>query len=187
MKTPLPSIPTIAVRPWTDIVVHHSATVDGRTHDWEAIRRYHMSYRIDGTSVTVEEFERRLLAKQGKRFERPWRDIGYHYGIERVGDEFQYQLGRSLNMIGAHCVGMNAVAIGICCVGNYDLGPPPDEMADMLVDLLERLCTPQPVGIGIPVDHIWRHSDYAPKTCPGLKFDLETIRSKVRERLDEKA
>jgi len=161
---------------WTHIIVHHSATVDGREHNWGAIRRYHMSYRIDGTSVTVEEFERCLAAKDGVRFERPWSDIGYHYGIERVGDSFMVFIGRPLDRPGAHCVGMNHCAIGICCVGNYDLGPPPEEMVDLLVGLIRKLC----VQFGIPVENIKRHSDYANKTCPGTQFDLAPIRERVQ-------
>ncbi len=162
---------------WTHIIVHHSATKDGKVNDWDAIRHYHMSYRIDGTSVTVKEFERRLLVKEGKRFERPWTDIGYHYGIERAGDVFVLQLGRPLDRAGAHTVGMNHCAIGICCVGNYDIGPPPEEMIAMLVDLLKELCE----QYGIPVGNIQRHSDYAPKTCPGTQFDLEAVKTKVQE------
>ncbi len=161
---------------WTHVIVHHSATKDGRVNDWEAIRRYHMSYRIDGTSVTVEEFERRLLAKEGKRFERPWSDIGYHFGIEKVNDAFVTQLGRPLNQAGAHTVGMNHCAIGICCVGDYDKEPPPEGMVVMLVDLLKELCG----QFGIPVENIKRHSDYANKTCPGTEFDLEAVKERIK-------
>ena len=164
---------------WTHIIVHHSATKDGKVNDWKAIKQYHMSYRIDGTSVTVEEFERRLLVKEGKRFERPWSDIGYHFGIERVEDIFQLQLGRPLSAPGAHTVGMNHCAIGICCVGGYDKEAPPEGMVSMLVDLLKELCQ----QFGIPTQNIARHSDYAPKTCPGTQFDLAMIKLRVRAAL----
>ena len=161
---------------WTHIIVHHSATKDGRTHDWEAIRRYHTSHRIDGHTVTPEEFERRLIAREGKRFERPWSDIGYHYGIERVGDSFSALRGRPLEKTGAHCLGMNHTALGVCCVGNYDNEDPPEEMIDLLVGLLRALCT----WYEIPVENIKRHSDYASKTCPGTRFDLEAVKERVR-------
>ena len=42
------------------IIFHHSLTKDGTVVDWEAMRRYHE--QVNG-----------------------WSDIGYHYGIERVG------------------------------------------------------------------------------------------------------
>lgn len=162
---------------WTHIIVHHSATKDGITHDWEAIKNYHMSYRIDGVSVTLEEFEHRLLAnpKQGTRFERPWSDIGYHRGIENRDGIFQIMEGRSLDVPGAHTVGMNHCAIGICCVGDYDNEPPPAEMIDLLISTLESLCK----QFGIPKENIKRHSDYANKTCPGTMFDLEAVKGRI--------
>ena len=51
------------------IVIHHSLTKDGTVADWEAIRRYHKE--ING-----------------------WSDIGYHYGIERVGMFVLPRVGR---------------------------------------------------------------------------------------------
>ena len=54
-------------RKWKYIIIHHSATADGRTHEWKGIDRYH----------TVE---------------KGYDDIGYHFGLERVGDFQMLQL-----------------------------------------------------------------------------------------------
>lgn len=43
--------------------------------------------------------------------------IGYHYLINTRG---QIEIGRPLEMIGAHCRGHNANSIGICYVGGCD-------------------------------------------------------------------
>ena len=59
------------------IVIHHSLTKDGTVVDWEAIRRYHKE--TNG-----------------------WSDIGYHYGIERVGGGLSLQVGRPESQPGAH-------------------------------------------------------------------------------------
>ncbi len=53
------------------IVIHHSLTKDGIIADWEAIRKHHKN--VNG-----------------------WSDIGYHYGIERVGKNLLLVDGRTL-------------------------------------------------------------------------------------------
>jgi N-acetylmuramoyl-L-alanine amidase len=160
---------------WTHIMIHHSATVDGRTFDWQAIRRYQMSWRIDSTSVTKAEYDRRLAIKDGKRFEPPWRDIGYQFGIELINNHYEIFVGRDLDQVGAHCVGMNDRAIGICFVGNFDLAPPPAEQWIAGVHFVRSLCR----ILHIPATQVVPHRDYAQKTCPGRMFDMERFRRDV--------
>ena len=71
--------------------IHHSLTKDGTVVDWDAIRRYHKE--TNG-----------------------WTDIGYHYGIERVGGGLSLQIGRPESQPGAHTkeMHMNLKSIGIC-------------------------------------------------------------------------
>lgn len=76
----------------TKLIIHHSLTKDGQVADWGAIRKYHME--VNG-----------------------WDDIGYHWGIERVGNGVVLQTGRPETMVGAHTKGMNDQSIGICVVG----------------------------------------------------------------------
>jgi hypothetical protein len=157
---------------WTHIMIHHGATVDGRTFDWQAIRRYQMSWRIDGTSVTKAEYDRRLAIKEGKRFEPPWRDIAYHFGSEKLNDRYEILVGRPLDQEGAHCVGMNDRAIGICFVGNFDLATPPAEQWAVGVHFVRSLCR----ILMIPITCVVAHRDYAQKTCPGKLFDMDLFR-----------
>lgn len=143
----------------TYIMMHHSATPDGKTFEWEAIRRYHKS--------------------------KGWRDIGYHWGIEKIGNIYKILKGREEWDTGAHCKegGMNKKAIGICLVGNYDNEPPTEEQ----YKLLARLCREIMNRHNIPIDNIVMHRQYAInrwtgnpyKSCPGWKFDLEKLKKYI--------
>jgi hypothetical protein len=123
------------------IVIHHSATSDGKTYDWSAIKRYHT----------------KTLG---------WLDVGYHAGIELVDDDWFAIMGRPWDMDGAHTIGQNSIALGLCFVGNYSLYEPDDDMlltGAKVVKLWRRI-------YNIPVSAIHKHSEYQNKECPGLLF-----------------
>ena len=145
------------------ICIHHSLTKDGTVVDWEAIRRYHKE--TNG-----------------------WSDIGYHYGIERVGTGILLQVGRPESQPGAHTkeMHMNSKSIGICVVGNFDLAPPGLEVMRFLADIVKR----KVAEYGIPVNAVlghrevglmagfdWRKGQY--KTCPGRHFRMDLLREMV--------
>ena len=67
------------------LIVHCSATPEGRDVKTETIKDWH----VNGNH---------------------WKDIGYHYVIELDGSIHK---GRDENVIGAHCSGQNANSIGI--------------------------------------------------------------------------
>ncbi len=134
------------------IILHHSATADGWTLSADDIRRYHME--VNG-----------------------WKDVGYHFFIERVEDSTQILAGRMLDEDGAHCVGRNHDSIGICFVGNFDIADPPQASWDAGVRLVRSLCR----VFGIPPENVGGHRDYAEKTCPGIKFDLDKFRNALKE------
>jgi N-acetyl-anhydromuramyl-L-alanine amidase AmpD len=136
------------------ILIHHSLTEDSGAVSWDAIRKYHME--VNG-----------------------WKDVGYHYGIELVGDEYEIFKGRMDNEVGAHCIGFNGKSIGICLVGNFDKTPPP---ADQLA-LLRKICRSLMGIYGIKADHVLGHRETFPlrgvpveKTCPGSAFDMNALR-----------
>lgn len=72
----------------TEIIIHCSATPEGKDFTVEDIRRWHLA--------------------------RKFADIGYHYVIYRDGSVHK---GRAENIAGAHCLGHNAHSIGICYIG----------------------------------------------------------------------
>jgi hypothetical protein len=133
------------------IIIHHSATVDGRTFSWSAIKRYH--------TETLG-----------------WLDVGYHAGVELVDDDFFAIIGRPWDMDGAHTIGQNSQALGICFVGNFDEYEPEDEMLETGAEVVRtwmRL-------YNIPVTAIHKHSEYQNKTCPGTQFRFSELLSMCR-------
>lgn len=75
-----------------EIILHCSATPEGRAHDVADIRRWH----VDG---------------------RGWSDIGYHYCILLDGT---VEAGRPVAIQGAHVKGKNKTTIGVCYIGGCD-------------------------------------------------------------------
>lgn len=143
---------------WTHIICHHSWSADSRKLlDWDNIKRYHTE----------------ILG---------WADVGYHFGIEFIDGKFQALFGRPLDRIGAHCIGMNTVGIGICFIGNFDSIKP---HKDMLVYAADRVIVPLMKIFGIPIEHIQPHSNYAAKTCPGKLFPWDDFRLLIHNRLHE--
>lgn len=143
------------------IMVHHSLTPDGTTVSFGAIERFHV------------ETNR-------------WLDVGYHFGVEETGPaailgRYRYQalVGRSVDQVAAACPqgNMNDVALHVCCVGNYDLVEPPEELLQCLA---RRVLRPMMRIYSIPAARIVGHRDYNPaKSCPGKLFDLDRLRRMV--------
>ena len=139
------------------IIIHHSLTEDNQTVSWNAIRKYHVE-------------------------ENGWRDIGYHYGIELVGDTYEIFKGRMDNEAGAHCLGFNDKSIGICLVGNFDqVGPTPTQLR-----ILRHLVNSLMDIYGIKSDKVLGHwetyemmNQPPQKTCPGVMFNMPDFRSKL--------
>lgn len=74
-----------------EIIVHCTATPEGRIETVESVRNMHKA--------------------------RGFSDIGYHYLIGLNGERWE---GRNVNLIGAHCEGHNSNSIGVCYVGGVD-------------------------------------------------------------------
>lgn len=125
------------------IIVHCSATPEGRNVSVADIDRWHRERGFDG--------------------------IGYHYVVYIDGSVHE---GRPLNKVGAHCKGHNAHSIGICYIGGVDLnGKPKDTRTlaqkDALVNLLMRLKRRFPKAV------IRGHRDFAAKACPSFDATKE--------------
>ncbi len=161
---------------WKGIIIHHSDTMDdaGRS-DWEGIRKFHMSWRHNGESIPFAKV--RGMVEKGLHVEAPWRDIGYHFGIEKVNGVYAVQIGRPLSEVGAHCMSKNLTHIGICLLGDYDKVPPTDEQ----YNILATLCLDKMIQFpGITLKTVEPHSRYSNKTCPGSKFDFAYFQNQIR-------
>lgn len=127
------------------IIVHCSATPEGRDVKTEAIRDWHVN-------------------------DNHWKDIGYHYVIELDGSIHK---GRDENVIGAHCSGQNANSIGVCYVGGVakDGKTPKDTRTEAqkqsLLELLKSL------KVKYPNATIHGHREFAAKTCPSFDAKYE--------------
>jgi len=136
------------------IVVHCSATPEGKHFSTETIRGWHVN-------------------------ERKWSDIGYHYVVELDG---KVKTGRPVQRAGAHVKGYNRSSIGVCYIGGMtkDMKSPKDtrndEQLKSLEDLLIELKFKYPNAI------IKGHRDYSSKACPSFdaKKEYEWI-SKIKE------
>jgi len=96
------SIRTIDVenstRQINEIVIHCSATVQGKYYDVFDIHRWHL--------------------------DRGWSGIGYHYVVNLDG---VISIGRNVNYVGAHVKGHNYNSIGICVIGGLGKDGNPKE------------------------------------------------------------
>lgn len=151
----------------THVVVHHSLTKDSETVSWNAIRQYHTARPPVGLG---------------------WKDIGYHFGVERIGPRVEALRGRPLTMEGAHTkeAGMNRAGIGVCVVGNFDAVAPEEDVWGTTVSLVRDLCEAFTIPVGHVIGHReaglmagfdWRKGQF--KTCPGRMFDMDAFRQAV--------
>lgn len=136
------------------ILIHGSGTKDSETLSWSAIRRYHI-------------------------YNKGWRAIGYHFGLELVSKEYEILTGRMMNEIGAHCKQdrMNYRSLGICFVGDFDLIEPPVSQWELGVKFVKSLL----VVFDIPIQRVYGHNHFAKyKTCPGTKFDTDKFINQLK-------
>ena len=131
------------MRTITLIIIHCSATPEGRSLSFEECRRDHIMHRH-------------------------FRDIGYHFYITRYGTVHD---GRPIEKVGAHCEGHNSHSIGICYEGGLDAnGKPADTRTEAqrkaLKSLVERMHRLFPKAL------IVGHHDLNPrKACPCFKVE----------------
>jgi hypothetical protein len=126
---------------WTEIVIHHSAELDTPAFNTAAIKRYH--------TKTLKMV-----------------DVGYHALVEFVEDDWFVTLGRRWHVAGAHTIGHNGTALGLCFVGNYSLAPP---AGGMLAKGAEVVRLWQSI-YSIPFEAIHKHSEFNATECPGNLF-----------------
>lgn len=126
------------MRKINEIIVHCTATQDGKNIKVEDINRWHK--------------------------QRGWNMIGYHYVVYLDGTIHQ---GRSEDQIGAHCLKHNTNSIGVVYVGGLDAnGNPKDTRTEAQKQGLRKLLTE--LKHKYPKATIHSHKDFAPKACPSF-------------------
>ena len=122
-----------------EIIVHCSATPEGKAYLLDTIRQWHR--------------------------QRGFSDIGYHYVIHPDGT---VEEGRDVNIAGAHCSGHNSKSIGICYIGGMTADNKKakdtrtDEQRAILLWLLIKMRKLYPSA------KIHGHRDFAAKDCPSF-------------------
>jgi N-acetylmuramoyl-L-alanine amidase len=126
------------MRKLSRIILHCTATPDGRHVDVDTIRSWHRK--------------------------RGWSDIGYHYVIYLDGS---VHAGRDVARAGAHVVGHNADTIGVVYVGGTDAGgKAKDTMNDAQQTAFVNLVKHLRDQYGPLTLH--GHNEYAAKACPSF-------------------
>lgn len=120
----------------SEIIVHCTATKEGKDYPLSTIRQWHL--------------------------DRAFNDIGYHYVIHLDG---KIDNGRHESLIGAHCKLHNQNSIGVCYVGGLDSdGNPKDTRTDAqkesLISLIRGLKRRYPNAV------VHGHREFANKACP---------------------
>jgi N-acetylmuramoyl-L-alanine amidase len=131
-----------AARPITEIIVHCTATPEGRDVSVDTIRGWHKA--------------------QG------WKDIGYHHVVLLDGT---IEAGRPEAIVGSHVMGHNTGTLGVVYVGGVaaDGKTPKDTRTPAqrasLLRLVKALIAKYPT-----VTKVTGHNQYAAKACPS--FDV---------------
>ena len=126
------------------IIVHCTATPEGRDVTVDEIRRWHVE-------------------------EKNWSDIGYHWIVTLNGT---LERGRPEHIQGAHAKGFNKNSIGLCYVGGVDKDMTPKDtrtkgqkktLKCILEDLKDRYPNAEIIG----------HRDVSSKACPSFDAKAE--------------
>lgn len=126
------------------IIIHCSATPEGRDISTETIRSWH----VKGNG---------------------WSDIGYHFVIELDG---AVKNGRALHKMGAHTRGENAHSIGVCYVGGIDKNKnAKDTRTDAQKDSLNKLISALMLDHSEASVH--GHNEFSAKSCPSFDVQKE--------------
>lgn len=125
------------------IILHCSATQEGKDFNVEDIREWHL--------------------------QRGFTDVGYHYVIKLDGT---IQDGRNIRSIGAHCKGQNYGSIGICYIGGLDKeGKGKDtrtkEQKESLFNLIDDLL----IAYDLTIEDVYCHYQFAKKLCPCFNIE----------------
>lgn len=127
------------------IVIHCSATDEGKDYSVEEITRWHRA--------------------------RGFRTIGYHFLIHQDGSiDGKAEGCRSIMEIGAHAKGYNRRSIGICYIGGLLYGEPADTRTAAQINAMRCLVKAlQSVFPSVVIGH----NEVSNKACPCFNVEKE--------------
>lgn len=127
-----------------EIIVHCSATPEGKNFTVDDIRKWHK--------------------------QRGFSDVGYHYIVYLDGTIAK---GRDESIAGAHCVNHNSISIGVCYIGGLAKDGKTakdtrtEKQKESLISLLKQLKAKYPNA------KIYPHYKFAAKACPCFDAEKE--------------
>lgn len=185
---PRADIEASARRTWDGIVFHHSTAKDGLTYDWEAIKNFHTSHRVDGKMMSEGDYRKCFVYHKGKEFQEPMRSVGFHFAVEYAeGKDGAFapviHAGRHLDLNGDHAAyRMNPVFnnryIGLVAIGNFEAMSMRPEMWDTCLRLTRVLMD----CCGFGADKVIGHHEadiiagVPPRGCPGIFMQMPKFR-----------
>lgn len=125
------------------IIIHCSATPEGRAHTVDDINRWHK--------------------------ERGFAEIGYHWVVCLEGHTWP---GRNEEIAGAHTLGQNANSIGVCYIGGVDKNMKPKDTRTEYQKIGLRILV-QDLLKKYPGATVHGHNEFAAKACPSFNVKTE--------------
>lgn len=141
----------------------HNLQWDGKQTKRTATKRIilHCSATIEGKDYTVEDIHRWHLANK-------WIGCGYNIIIYRDGSIHE---GRGLDNAGAHTSGYNSTSLGICYIGGVDANKKAkDTRTDAQKTALFEVVAEMLKKYNLSIDDVYGHYAFAAKACPS--FDV---------------
>lgn len=135
------------MRPISEIIVHCTATRPA----WMLASK---------TSEKVAEVRRWHVEDRG------WKDIGYHFLIDRDGTVAE---GRPLDQVGAHTQGHNTGTVGISLFGGHGSAATDKFSAHYTPEQDKALrALIENISAAYKITKVSGHNEYAAKACPGF-------------------
>jgi N-acetylmuramoyl-L-alanine amidase len=122
-----------------EIIVHCSATPEGKDYTVDDITRWHK--------------------------QRGFTTIGYHYVVYRDGSIHE---GRDVKYSGAHCTGHNANSIGVVYIGGVSKDGKTAKDTRTKAQKRALLQVMRTLRAAYPSARIYGHRDFAKKDCPSF-------------------
>ncbi|MBV7271630.1 peptidoglycan-binding domain-containing protein [Clostridiaceae bacterium UIB06] len=122
-------------------------------------------HHADAVICSIEDIHRWHL-------QNGWSGCGYHYFVRKDGTVY---IGRDEKAIGAHCLNYNAVSIGICVDGNFNVEAMVESQYSSLLQLTKSILNKYGIS------KIYGHFELYSTDCPGSNFPLDRIKKEAVE------